>query len=412
MIARYGGAFATSTAFHAAIVAWLVWTTYVPPVRTPQRTPRRTEVVLLQPPNEDRAFPGLKPVERSRGGVDGDFTREDDLAGADIDRVARHMLVLFPFVTPGLALDAFFPSPASPSRLVFENPYARPPAAAAPQNGRRLEMTDAAIQTLVDRSWTRAKRWNAFTAIRRLIEDGDAGDPRLAQLIAVYREQNALQPYADGQIRDLRLWAQLGLAADHVEFIGFIRGYASAHPSTKVTTDLLLLLDTLAQANEDALAVLVETDQPGDLEWTRRTHPRAYTLAREIQRTYARDLVRLGLTSRPAIGSFYGRGRAALLTRIVQTTPAGYREAEARFLLGEILWAEGQRDDALRVWRGLPAPEPGNSYAIAVAQIREAVRAASPDARNIGFILRNQQGRWRSASDDRLRRFGYRADEY
>jgi hypothetical protein len=36
-----------------------------------------------------------------------------------------------------------------------------------------------------------------------------------------------------------------------------------------VTTQLLFLLDTIVQANEDALAVLVETDQPDDLQWTR-----------------------------------------------------------------------------------------------------------------------------------------------
>ena len=412
MFARYLGAFATSTAIHAAIAAWLVWTTYVPPVRTPSRTDRRPEIVLLQPPNEDSAYPGLKPVERSRRKADDDFTREDELAGAEIDRIARHRLVLFPFVTPGLALDAFFPAPASSSRLVFENPYARPPASAARQRGRRLEMSDAAIQALVDRSWRRAKRWQAFAPIRTLVEEGDADDPRLARLVAVYREQNALQPYADGPVRDLRLWAQLGLAADHVEFIGFIRRFASAHPSSQVSTELLLLLDTLAQANEDALAVLVETDQPGDLEWTRRTHPRAYDLAIEIQRTYARDIARLGLTSRPAIDAFYARGRLEHADEKPQAAPRGHRADEVRFLIGEILWSEQRRDEALRVWRELSAAPSGGAYAIAIAQIRDAVRPVNPDARNIGFILRNQQGRWSSLSDDRLRRFGYRADTY
>jgi hypothetical protein len=32
--------------------------------------------------------------------------------------------------------------------------------------------------------------------------------------------------------------------------------------------------------------------------------------------------------------------------------------------------------------------------------------------RNIDFILRNQQGRWLSFSDERLRRFGYRVDRF
>jgi len=410
MRARYGGAFGTSMGIHAAIAGWLVWTTYVPPVRA-QKPARHIEVVLLAP-SEDSAYPGLNPVERNRDTSQGDLKGEGQLAGADIDRIGRHPIVLFPFVTPGLALDTFFTSAAAPSRLVFENPYARPPAAPDPTPGRRLTMSVSALQALVDRSWTRANRWQAFDAIRRLTLDGDPDDDRLATLIALYRDQNALQPYADGSVRDLRLWAQLGLAADHVDFIGFIRAYAAAHPATKVTTELLFLLDTLAQANEDALAVLVETNQPGDLEWTKQTHPRAYLLARQIQRAYAIDIVRLGLTSRGGIEAFYSRGRLSILTRILQTTPNGYRADDARFLIGEILWRQGRRDEALRAWRGMTAGPSDATYAIAIAQIRAAVQPASPDARNIGFILKNQQGRWLSFSDDRLRRFGYRADAY
>ena len=321
-------------------------------------------------------------------------------------------MALFPFVTPGLALDAFFPAPASSARLVFENPYSRPPAAAPAQPGRRIDMDAAGRQALVDKSWTRGNRWKAFETIRQLTESGDAGDERLASLIALYREQNALQPYADGPVRDLRLWAQLGLAADHVDFIGFIRRYASAHPSTKVTTELLLLLDTLAQANADALAVLVETNQPGDLEWTKETHPRAYLLARQIQRNYASDIVRLGLTSRPAIDAFYDRGRLSILAGILETTPDGYRADDVRFLIGEILWRQARRDEALRTWRRLSAASVEGPYASAISQMRAAVQPIKPDARDIGFILKNQQGRWFSFADDRLRRFGYRADTY
>ena len=35
-----------------------------------------------------------------------------------------------------------------------------------------------------------------------------------------------------------------------------------------------------------------------------------------------------------------------------------------------------------------------------------------PDSRNIENILKNQQGRWLSFSDERLRRFGYRVDTF
>jgi hypothetical protein len=410
MRARYGGAFGTSVAIHAAIAAWLALPIALAPSSKPQE--RRPMQVVLLPPAEDSAFPGLKPVERSRRLPDGDFKQDGELAGADVDRIANHHLVLFPFVTPGLALDTFFPGRPSSSRLVFENPYVKPPTTAQAGPGRTLEMNAAARQSLVDRAWTRSNRWRAFDPIRQLTEHGNADDPDLASLLALYREQNALQPYADGPVRDLRFWAQLGLAADHVEFIGFIRRYAAAHPSTKVTTELLLLLDTLAQANEDALAVLVETNQPGDLDWTREYHPRAYLLARQIQQAYVREIVRLGLVTRPAVEDFYRRGRIALLTRILVTTPNGYRADDARFLIGEILWNQARRDEALRVWSELTGTEADGAYATAIAQLRVAIAPGKPDARNIRFILSNQDGRWRSFSNDRLRRFGYRADTY
>jgi len=174
---------------------------------------------------------------------------------------------------------------------------------------------------------------------------------------------------------------------------------------------LLLLLDTIAQANEDALAVLVETNEPGDLEWTRQTHPRAYDLARRIQRQYAKALDRLGLNSRSAIEEYYERGRLALLTRILATTPNGYRANDVRFLVGSILWNESKRAEAMRAWQGLTSGT-GDSYAIAIAQLRAAMQSAQPDPRNIAFILRNQQGRWMSFSDERLRRFGFRVDTF
>src|SRR5262249_21874732 len=177
------------------------------------------------------------------------------------------------------------------------------------------------------------------------------------------------------------------------------------------TTELLLLVDTVAQANEDALAVLVETDEAGDLEWTRHTHPRAYDLALQIQRQYAKALRRLELNSRSAIEEYYERGRLALLARILATTPNGYRANDVRFLIGSILWKERKRAEAMQAWRDLGSGS-GDSFAIAIGQLRVALESAPPDSRNIENILKNQQGRWLSFSDERLRRFGYRVDTF
>jgi len=409
MLARYGGAFATSAALHLAVALWLSGL----PIPHAAARVRNVEVVLL-PPSEDRLFHGLKPVEPSDPGWHvGDFSGEGRLAGSDLDRIAGHVAVLFPFVTPGLDLDAFFPgtATAASSRLLFENPFVPKKAAQPAPRGPRLLLTPATIQAIVDKSWTRARRWDAFGTIRDVCLAFDADDSRLATLVASYRDQNALQPYADGHLRDLRLWAQLGLAADHASFIGFVRDYAVAHPRTKVTTELLLLVDTIAQANEDALAVLVETDEAGDLEWTRRTHPHAYDLALRIQRQYAKALDRRRLNSRVAIEEYYERGRLALLARILATTPGGYRANDVRFLIGSILWKERKRAEAMRAWHELGSGT-GDSYAIAIGQLRVALESTPPNPRDIENILKNQQGRWLSFSDERLRRFGYRVDTF
>jgi hypothetical protein len=407
MTRRQGAAFGASIGLHTGLAVWLAW-----PLGSAAggETESQVQVVLL-PPNEDATFPGLKPRDPHDAEWKPDpVSLEEPFPVADLPRIAAHYQVLFPFVTPGLAIDAFFPTSGSTPHMVFENPYARRPGREG-AHGQRLDLTREALQALVDRSWSRANRWTAFDPIRELTDAHDPGDDRLAQLVGLYCEQNALQPYADGAIRDLRLWAQLGLAADHVTFIGFIRKYAAAHPGTKVTTQLLFLLDTIVQANEDALAVLVETDQPDDLQWTRQVHARAYLLARQIQREYARALTRRGLTTRRAVESYHEKVRLEILRGILRTTPDGYRANDARYLIGAILWEQRLRDDALSVWRGL-TPGADGSYAAAIAQIRSAVQAPDPDRGNIDHILSNPHGRWLAFSDERLRRFGYRFDTF
>ena len=410
MRARYSAAFAISALFHACLAGGLVWATLE---RAPRVDDRAVQVVLL-PPVEDSTYRGLQPIDRSDPRwKTGDFPPGSQLAGADLDRIAANVAVLFPFVTPGLALDAFFPSApsSSRSRLTFDNPFVRPRARTEPDERRGLELSPAEVQALVDHVWSRRRRWHAFDPIRHLVETHRADDAQLSLLVRLYREQNALQPYADGQVRDLRLWAQLGLVADHANFIGFIRDYASSHPSTKVTTELLLLLDAIAQGNEDALAVLVETDQPSDLDWTRTANPRAYDLVRQIQRQYARTLDTAGLTSRRTIRTFYANVRLALLTRTLATTPHGYRGNDLRFLIGSILWSQGKTEEAVRAWRAMTSST-DDIYATAIASLRPVVAATKPDGAAVRMILRNQEGRWAAFSTDRLRRFGYRIDRY
>ena len=407
MTTHQGGAFAMSVALHGALLLWLIGPFWI----TASRSKERPMQVVLLPPVEDSRFPGVNPIDRNttRWKVDA-IDQDDRLADADLARIVNHIEVLFPFVTPGLAIETFFPSEGGPTHLVFENPYRAKAAQASGPKGP-LDLSPDALRQLVDRSWSRGRRWSSFQAIREYLETYDPSDDRLAKLARMYRDQNALQPYADGAIRDLRVWAQVGLAADHVLFIGFIRNYAAAHPHTKVATELLFLLDTIAQANEDALATLVETDQPEDLQWTRQANARAYILMRRIEQEYARELGRRGLVTRSAISAYYDRVRLDILSGILRSTPEAYRANDARFLIGAIHWEQQRRRDALEIWRGL-RPGTDDTHAEAIAQIRSALLPAVPDSRNIELILRNQQGRWLAFSDDRLRRFGYRFDTY
>jgi hypothetical protein len=251
--------------------------------------------------------------------------------------------------------------------------------------------------------------------------DPDIG--KLPHLLQMYRDQNWLQLYADGAIRDPRLWVQLGLAADHVDFVGFISRFASQHPSTKATTELLFLLDKVAQASLETLVTLLSTNPKEHLGWTRTANRDAYDLIAEIQRYYSAQLEQRGLRSRQALAVHYDKVRLAILDGILQTTPSGYRANDARFLIGAIYWQQGRAQDARQCWREI-AVDPTDSYVTAYSKILAALLAAGAQAsvdgqdfenplrREIKNILDGEHGRWVMFSYDRLQRFGYHVDTF
>ena len=207
----------------------------------------------------------------------------------------------------------------------------------------------------------------------------------------------------------------MGIAADHVTFIGFIRQYVTERPSTKAASELLFLLDTLAQASRDTLGLLLDSEPAERLTWTRTTDPGAYELIARIREHYAGELDRRGLRSRSALDVHYDTVRLAILSGIIASAPSGYRVNDAHFLIGAIHWRADRRHDALQSWREL-TDNPDGSRALASSQIRRLLRdgAKQDDAirREIEQILRNDQGRWLMSSYDRLEHFGYRVDTY
>jgi hypothetical protein len=323
--------------------------------------------------------------------------------------------VLFPFVNPGLALDHFFPSTEEDRNRSLRNPFPAATKRATRAQRPPLLLGDSAVQALVDRSWSRYERWKGFERIRTLAETHNPDEGRLPILLRKYCHENALQPYADSATRDPRLWVQLGIASDHITFIGFIREYVEAHPSAKASIELLFLLDTLAQASRDTLTVLLDTDPARLLMWTRQTDRKAYDLITRIREHYKVALRRRGLTSKLAVDARYAAVRLAILRGIISNTPDGYRLNDARFLVGAIHWRAGRAEEALQTWRELTDSSDGR-YAVASSQMRRLLGGAAKHGqdlkREVERILANDDGRWLMSSYDRLEHFGYRVDTY
>ena len=422
IIPRYVSAFGCSVAGHVGVVLVLVWlTTDRLPRITTETAPPPAMAAFVVPP-EDSKYPGLKPLDpgaTARIQALDDQSAQISLPGFTFDaaKLFERAAVLFPFVSPGLSLDHFAINPGEERALVYEKPASETTRRDRGAATEPLMMSDAALQALIDRAWSRRERWRAFEPVRVLAArySPDAGGMPL--VFQRYTDQNALQPYQDTVIHDPRFWTQLGLAADHVQFIGFIRQYCAAHSGTRGAIELLFLLDRIAEASQDALETLLASNPEQDLRWTRNTNRQAYRLALQLRVHYRAVLSNQGIHSSAAATLYYERVRLAILKGILQTTPNGYRANDARFLIGAINWRQGNRAAALAAWHDLGV-EPGDSYITANSQIAATLRAAAADpndanlARQINRILRNEQGRWVDLSYDRLKRFGYRFDTY
>jgi hypothetical protein len=422
MIARYISAFGGSLAVHAGAIALLVWlmSGRMPSVAVATAPPSAIPAFVVPP--EDTTYPGLKPIDPARKDRLPELNAESStvsILGFKFDalKISERAHVLFPFVTPGVSLDHFALHAPREGAVVLQNPFAR-------QRGRRqndgapLFLSDSAIDALVDKTWSRRERWAAFEPIRALIDTHAANAGSLPAIVQRYTDRNALQPYQDMGIRDPRLWTQLGLAADHVSFIALIRQYASDNPSTRTTTELLFLLDRIAEASRDALAVLLDSDPETDLRWTWRSNPAAHELAIELRRHYRAELTRLGLTTGDRITRHYDAVRLSILEGIVRTTPEDYRANDARFLIGAIHWGQGKRTEALQAWQQV-REVPGDSYAVASAQLATVLRTMKTGqareheiARQVDRVLKIEHGRWWDLSYDRLRKFGFKFDTY
>lgn len=342
-----------------------------------------------------------------------DNTPHDPAFGYKIGKIVDRASTLYPFLTQSLRLESPKTSQRLGKGLTYPFESAHPPRTP-------LRLTDRELQAIIDSAWSRRHRWEPFQPIAALANSHAASDGQLPVLLRQYVEQNGLQPYVDGATRDGRLWVQLGLAADHADFIGYITGYAREQAGTKASVELLFLLEKLAEASLDALVTLLDIDRQRDLRWTMRTHRFAYAAIATIQDHYKTQLAQMRLTSRDDLIAYYDRIRLTILRTILDNTPAGYRATDARFLMGAILWKRGKVEDAERVWRRMQvdAGDPGDSYAEAAGRILAELRTwdardtRNVDAYRIDRILDAEQGLWIVRSYERLHKFGYRFDTF
>jgi hypothetical protein len=430
-MARRFCAAAASFVLHV-LAAILVNALASPPARTAPSAPRpRKMTVFTVPPADDGTPPGLRPVDPTAD----DMVRRDrgsstiDIPGFTFNaaKIRDRATLLFPFLTPGLSLERFGLAPQREVGDRFRDPFAASIAAERPAHGARprLVLSPAALQALVDATWSRRDRWTPFQRVVQLATTYDADAGKLPAVLREYERQNGLQPYVDPSIRDPRLWTELGIAADHVEFIGFISTYIAEHPATKAATELLFLLDKLAQASQDALTTLLNAEPGEDLQWTRDTNPDAYNLILDLRRYYTKQLGRKGLSSRDELVGYYDNVRLGVLAKALRTAPGGYRANDARYLIGSIYWRQGRVGDALRAWRQMTF-EPTDSYALPISRLLDAIEAQTGGDRGdvdskqvmralttqINAILRADYGRWIMFSMDRLLQFGFHFDTY
>lgn len=173
-ITPYLPAFGAAFLVHALAAAAGGWFTGTLPTESDRESPPTAIIAFVVAP-EDSRFPGLNPIPDARE----DWLPPVNAAARvskgpytfDVSKIAERAQVLFPFLTPGLSWDHFA---AEPGRIIdrsLTNPVAdRGSGHQSALRARAFTADDAALQRLVDQSWSRRYRGSAFARIRRLAE--------------------------------------------------------------------------------------------------------------------------------------------------------------------------------------------------------------------------------------------------
>jgi hypothetical protein len=393
---------------HATIAAALVLATILGARRQPQLSmmPVTVDAKVAEaappPPVLVRTGPALDTVDASPS-APAVFSTANGFT-FDTSRIRAHRNILFPFLTGELSFLDELRQNVETDRHRLRSPLGG--TGRRKGSARPLTLSAGARTALIDRAWARRDRWKSLKPIADLTARYDSDDGDLPTVVRGHVERNLLQPYVESLPPDPRFWVMLGLAADHVDVVEFVGRYARQHPSSRTTTELLFLLDELAQASSDAWDVLTDTNVDS-LTLTRAASPDNLALARQVQRAYVQWARDHTVDAPQALDARFDSVRLALLTTIIDTSPAGYGSADARFLAGRLLWNRNDLAGAIRMWREMGTDE-RQTYAEARGAIRRALRPGGEvDVLAIVGALGAERSRWLRESSDRLARFGY-----
>ena len=325
----------------------------------------------------------------------------------DVEKIISRGDSLFPF-TRGDVLEQ-----QTTTRLQKENDVLSASAFAVVSSVDRppLELIEGRLQELLDQSWSRRRRWDAFQPIAEIASrhDPDVGD--LPLLLRGYVDHNSLQPFTASWYPEEKLWALLAIAADHRHFVEYISRFIAQYPSSRSSTELLFLLDNVVRANLEAVITLVRTDPLTDLRWTQAANPRAMEALSALHLYHQKALGRRGFWGVDALTMTYDAVRVKVLLHLIRNTPRGYRSNDALFLLGEIYWRQGNVHDATGWWQKM-VPHPNDTHFAASLEIRRALAGGTADRDRIIVALDRNKDRWIDASFVRLNRFGYRFNTF
>jgi hypothetical protein len=384
----------------APIVVWIMAAAFPAAAPTPE-PPLRYEIarVFVPPLDEPFAIDHPIPPEQLSG---------YELSGLpfNLAKIAARRDSLFPFLTADLSFLDRLSSDLRASSAKLPNPLDRRLMA------EPLTLNADYMQQVIDESWSRRDRWLTFRTITGLLVASDPNDGQAPALMRAYLDQNLLQPYCAGKTKDGQFWALLENASDHADFLEFIRRFSRTRSSSRTTTELLFLMDELSQANHEAATMLVSTDISKDLTYSAVNAPHSVLLAAQVANGLRYWFESNGLRASSDMREAYDRVRLRILATIIETTPNGYREADARFLAGEIFFRQGRVEEAIEWWRPM-MPADGDTYAASARRIRGVVsRAGRLDESELLRILWAESARWSEINYTRMMQFGYRCDSY